>query len=206
MEGQQPAAKNLVSPAFHCGIPLSGLDVLRDGLLAELAAISDFLKYGEDALVIDWFVGCRSDRGCFRFVIDFDCQHTRCCFQGRDGLACSARAGHALDGKSRAIHFGRELTSVWCQHRGDDLREEQKHHRHRRDAPEHDLVHGHHVESPTSAADCRGAAIFLGNLASPGAIGEVEGCAEKAEGDNHHHPAVFLDSCQHARAGDAEHD
>ena len=80
----------------------------------DLSTISKRFYRGQDFSGGHCTSGLGSDRGKPCFVIDFDCKHSRCCFDGCFSLRCSRRSRHALDPDLRPVHIRCEA-AVRCE-------------------------------------------------------------------------------------------
>ena len=110
--------------------------------MSDFAGIPDHFERGNNRIGRRHPALFCADRGLSRVIIYFDCQHARCCFDGRFGLRRTGVSRHALDCNHRPIHVRGELVAR-CEEPGNRLRKEEKTHRDDGHRPEHELVKRH---------------------------------------------------------------
>ena len=112
-------------------------------MLNELTLVADRRQGGQYLAGRDCAAGASADHGLFRFKIDFDCQHTRCCTNGRFGLRLSGMSRHAFNADHGTIHVSSEAISGRNEIRHHRWKEKQESDSHR-DCPKDHFVEGHY--------------------------------------------------------------
>ena len=159
----------------------------------------------EDFLARYRFVFLRSHRHRIGSVIRLYCQHARCRVDCPFGIRLAIHSRYPFDSKHGLLHVGRQFViDAWEDESHDVLWEENEHHGHDRDSPQHDLVHRHHVEAATaalfgvaSAIRGRSRTIALSCRFAMGTVGDVESKAEKPEGDRAKQGPVGFERSSH---------